>query len=84
MIMQNLRLCSLPFKIKNYYLTGNLLNISFKFNFQVKALLSSDDLNVKSELTVFDGVLGWIKHDKVSIISTFYIGAVTSWLLRFH
>ncbi|KAL5262132.1 hypothetical protein ACHWQZ_G007733 [Mnemiopsis leidyi] len=33
---------------------------------QVKALLSSDDLNVKSELTVFDGVLGWIKHDKAS------------------
>ncbi|XP_063680523.1 kelch-like protein 20 isoform X3 [Bolinopsis microptera] len=31
---------------------------------QVKALLSSDELNVKSELTVFDGVLRWIKHDK--------------------
>eukprot|EP00116_Pleurobrachia_bachei_P002270 sb/3462532/ len=33
---------------------------------QVKALLSSDELNVKSELTVFDGVLRWIKHDKGS------------------
>lgn len=33
---------------------------------QVKQLLSSDELNINSELTVFDGVLRWINNDKAS------------------